>query len=595
MRHQRNGDPDAVHNQESAVKGQMRSTFGFLLGYYRPYRWSMILALAFMIPSSGVSLLFPMLTGNIIDQILAKSQASTLLSTGGLFLGLLSAQAIVGYLVSVTLSRTTERVIASIRSDLYEHIIRLPLSRMSGHRVGELSSRLSSDMTQIQETFSFSLLQLVRQTIFLVGSIVLILATSVRLTLPIIIGMPVIVGAAVLIGKRLRRLSTSTQDSLARTSTIIEESLQSIAAVKSYVQEPHEIRRYSDSLGDYVRLAVKGARLRAAFVTFIIFTVFGGIAAVILYGARLVESGDLRMGELLSFLMYAMFVGGALGSFAELYGQIQKSLGSAVRIREIMSEPTEDVGSDQPTVRLSSIQLDGISFRYPDRQDMLVVNNVSIDIKAGERVAFVGESGSGKSTTAALLQRLYDPTVGTIRYNGQDASAYSRAQVRRSVGVVPQDIVLFGGTIEENIRYGRPSATLDEVRQAAADANALDFIERFPEGFDTLVGERGLKLSGGQRQRVAIARALLKNPSILILDEATSSLDAESEHLIQEALERLMTDRTTVIIAHRLSTVRTCDRIFVFSAGSVIESGTHDELLQSRGLYSHWCDLQFIR
>ncbi|MBU3698984.1 MAG: ABC transporter ATP-binding protein [Candidatus Kapabacteria bacterium] len=581
--------------KEQQEKGQMRSTFGFLLRYYRPYRWSMILALTFMVPSSGVSLLFPMLTGNIIDQILANSEATSLMNTGGLFLGLLTAQAIVGYVVSVTLSRTTERVIASIRSDLYEHIVRLPLSRMSGHRVGELSSRLSSDMTQIQETFSFSLLQLVRQSIFLVGSIVLILATSVRLTMPIIIGMPIIVGAGVLIGRRLRKLSTRTQDALARTSTIIEESLQSISAVKSYVQEPHEIRRYSDSLGEYVGLAVKGARLRAGFVTFIIFTVFGGIAAVILYGARLVESGDLRLGELLSFLMYAMFVGGALGSFAELYGQIQKSLGSAVRIREIMAEPTEEVGCDQPAVRLSSIELDSVSFRYPDRQDMLVVNSISINIKAGERVAFVGESGSGKSTTAALLQRLYDPTLGTIRYNGFDAASYSRAQVRRSVGVVPQDIVLFGGTIEENIRYGRPEASFEDVRKAAADANALDFIERFPEGFGTLVGERGLKLSGGQRQRVAIARALLKNPSILILDEATSSLDAESEHLIQDALERLMADRTTVIIAHRLSTVRTCDRIFVFSAGSVIESGTHDELLRIGGLYSHWCDLQFIR
>ena len=573
----------------------VRSTFSFLLQYYRPYKWQMVLALLFMIPSSGVSLLFPALTGRIIDQILDHSQTTTLMSTGGFFLALLVGQAIVGYVVSVTMSRTTERVISSLRSDLFQHIIRLPLSRMSGHRIGELSSRLSSDMTQIQETFSFSLLQLVRQSIFLVGSIVLILATSVRLTIPIIVGMPIIVGAAVLIGRKLRKLSTRTQDALAKTSTIVEEALQSISAVKSYVQEGQEINRYTTALSENVRLAIQGARLRAAFVTFIIFVVFGGIAAVILNGARLVESGDLRMGELLSFLMYAMFVGGALGSFAELYGQIQKSLGAAVRIREILSEPDEDVGSETPIVRLSSIELDHVSFRYPDREDMLVVNDISLQIHGGERVAFVGESGSGKSTTAALLQRLYDPTQGRIIYDGQDASSYSKAQVRRSIGVVPQDIVLFGGTIEDNIRYGRPGASFDEVRQAAQGANALDFIERFPEGFNTLVGERGLKLSGGQRQRVAIARALLKNPSILILDEATSSLDAESEHLIQDALERLMTERTTVIIAHRLSTVRTCDRIFVFSRGTIVESGSHDELLQQGGLYSHWCDLQFIR
>jgi ABC-type multidrug transport system fused ATPase/permease subunit len=573
----------------------MRSTLGFLLQYYRPYKWPMTVALVFMIPSSGISLLFPALTGQIIDQILERSETSMLLTTGALFLGLLVSQAIVGYLVSVTMSRTTERVISSLRSDLFAHIIRLPLSRMSGHRIGELSSRLSSDMTQIQETFSFSILQLLRQSIFLVGSIVLILSTSVRLTIPIIVGMPIIVAAAVLIGRRLRKLSTRTQDALAKTSTIVEESLQSIAAVKSYVQEQTEISRYNHALAENVRLAIQGARLRAAFVTFIIFTVFGGIAAVILYGARLVGSGDLRMGELLSFLMYAMFVGGALGSFAELYGQIQKSLGAAVRIREILDEPDEDVGPNGPIVRLTAISMQNVSFRYPDRPDSLVVNDVCIEIHAGERVAFVGESGSGKSTTAALLQRLYDPTVGSIRYNAIDASDYTKAQVRRSIGVVPQDIVLFGGTIEENILYGRPTATHDEVREAAKGANALEFIERFPDGFSTLVGERGLKLSGGQRQRVAIARALLKNPSILILDEATSSLDAESEHLIQDALERLMVDRTTVIIAHRLSTVRTCDRIFVFSKGSIVESGSHEELLAKGGLYNHWCDLQFIR
>ncbi len=577
------------------MEGRVRSTFSFLMQYYRPYRWQMALALLFMIPSSGVSLLFPALTGQIIDQILDHSQPSTLMSTGGFFLALLTGQAIVGYVVSVTMSRTTERVISTLRADLFQHIIRLPLSKMSGHRIGELSSRISSDMTQIQETFSFSLLQLVRQSIFLVGSIVLILATSVRLTIPIIVGMPIIVGAAVLIGRRLRKLSTRTQDALARTSTIVEEALQSISAVKSYVQEQQEITRYSTALSENVRLAIQGARLRAAFVTFIIFVVFGGIAAVILYGARLVESGDLRMGELLSFLMYAMFVGGALGSFAELYGQIQKSLGAAVRIREILSEPDEEVGAEAPEVRLSSIMLDGVSFRYPDRQDALVVNNISIEIQHGERVAFVGESGSGKSTTAALLQRLYDPIDGCILYDGQPASHYTKAQVRRSIGVVPQDIVLFGGTIEENIRYGRPGASFEDVRAAAQGANALDFIEQFPDGFSTLVGERGLKLSGGQRQRVAIARALLKNPSILILDEATSSLDAESEHLIQDALERLMSERTSVIIAHRLSTVRTCDRIFVFSRGTVVESGTHQELLARGGLYSHWCDLQFIR
>jgi ABC-type multidrug transport system fused ATPase/permease subunit len=572
-----------------------RNSFSFLLSHYKPHAWKMIIALVFMIPSSGISLVFPAMTGTIIDQILTTNDPSSLYQTGGLFLGLLTVQAVIGYAVSITMSRTTEQVIASLRSNLFQHIVKLPLATLSKHRIGELSSRISSDLTQIQETFSFSLLQLVRQSIFLVGSIVLILTRSVQLTIPILIGMPLIVGAAVLIGRRLRKLSTKTQDALATTSTIVEETLQSLQSVKSYVQEQHEIARYKSALDENVSLAIKGARLRAGFVTFIIFTIFGGIAAVILYGARLVQAGDVSMGELLSFLMYAMFVGGALGSFAELFGQIQKSLGAAVRIKELMEETREHVGEDSSAVAIRGIELRDVSFTYPDRQDRMAVEQLSLSVLPGQRIAFIGESGSGKSTTAALIQRLYEPSSGTISYDGKPASEYSLAQIRRNIGVVPQDIVLFGGTIEENIRYGRPNATQEEVRQAARGANALEFIEEFPEGFATLVGERGMKLSGGQRQRVAIARALLKNPPILLLDEATSSLDAESEHLIQDALERLMANRTSVIIAHRLSTVRTCDVIYVFSHGSIVESGTHEMLLDKGGIYQRWCDLQFIR
>lgn len=548
-----------------------------------------------MIPSSGISLVFPAMTGTIIDQILTTNDPSTLYQTGGLFLGLLTVQAVLGYIVSITMSRTTEQVIASLRSNLFQHIVKLPLATLSKHRIGELSSRISSDLTQIQETFSFSLLQLIRQSIFLIGSIILILTRSVQLTIPILVGMPLIVAAAVLIGRRLRALSTKTQDALAQTSTIVEETLQSLASVKSYVQEQHEIGRYRSALSQNVALAIKGARLRALFVTFIIFTIFGGIAAVILYGARLVQAGEVSMGELLSFLMYAMFVGGALGSFAELFGQIQKSLGAAVRIQELMEEEREHVGEDAQAVSIRGIELRSVSFAYPDRQDRLAVEDLSLTITPGQRIAFIGESGSGKSTTASLIQRLYEPVSGSLFYDGKPANSYSLAQIRRNIGVVPQDIVLFGGTIEENIRYGRPDATFEEVRLAAKGANALDFIEEFPDGFSTLVGERGMKLSGGQRQRVAIARALLKNPPILLLDEATSSLDAESEHLIQDALERLMENRTSVIIAHRLSTVRTCDVIHVFAHGRVIESGSHETLLQEDGVYRRWCDLQFIR
>jgi ABC-type multidrug transport system fused ATPase/permease subunit len=579
-----------------------RSNLLFLLRYYKPFSGRVTAAVLIGLPVSAISLAFPALTGDLVDSIIASESTKRLTEVGLIFLGLLAVQAIIGYFVSVTLAKTTERVIASLRADLFTHIIRLPLSYLSQRRVGELTSRLSSDLTQIQETFSFSILQLLRQGIFLVGSLIIIITTSLPLTIPIVVGTPVIVGIAMVIGRRIRKLSTRTQDALARTSTIVEETLQSISAVKSFVQESHETQRYKDALTENVHLAIQGARLRALFVTFIIFTIFGGIAAVILYGANLVAEGSVSMGELLSFLMYAMFVGGALGSFAEVIGQIQKTLGATERLKELLEQEKEtslhsahdlhDVAT--PERRLHSVEFDNVSFTYRDHESASVLNAISFHLHRGERIAFVGSSGAGKSTTAALIQRLYEASSGTIRYDGIDAKSLSIQEVRRSVGIVPQDIVLFGGTIEENIRYGNLLATHDEVRLAAERANALEFIERQPEGFETVVGERGIKLSGGQRQRVAIARAILKDPPILILDEATSALDADSERLIKDALSYLMKGRTTVIIAHRLSTVRECDRILVFEEGRIVEEGSHDELLAKGGRYAHWCDLQFI-
>lgn len=565
----------------------------YLLQYYRPYAYRVIPAIVLMLPTTGISLAFPKLTGTIIDGIIDSNSIDRVVETGGIFLALLLGQAIVGYLVSVTLARTTETVMGAIRVDLFRAIVTQPLSDVLARRVGELSSRISSDMTQVQETFSFSVLQLLRQSILLVGSIILIVTTSLELTLPILLGIPVIVAAAVVLGRAIRKLSVKTQDALAQSATIVDEVLQSISSVKSYVQEEHEVRRYSAAINENVALAVRGARLRAAFVTFIIFVIFGGIAAVILYGAGLVASGSITMGQLLSFLMYAMFVGGALGSFAELFGSLQKSLGAATRFFEIMQQGSEDLGPDTG-IRVRSVSLQGVSFAYPERPTVSVVDNLNLTVTPGARVAFVGMSGAGKSTTAAIIQRLYEPTSGTILYDGIPSHELSLRDVRQSIGVVPQDIVLIGGTIEENIRYGNADASREQIFESAQRAQAWEFIERFPDELATVVGERGVKLSGGQRQRIAIARALLKNPPILILDEATSSLDAESEHHIKVALETLMQDRTTIIIAHRLSTVRECNLIAVFHGGSIEDAGTHQQLLVSSPRYRHWCDLQFL-
>ncbi len=574
---------------------QSQEQLRFLLSFLAPQKWRIFIALTALVVSSAVGLVFPAAIGKLIDSVLNEATAEYPLGmiAGGLVVVLL-VQSITRFFTSMTLATITENTLASLRTSLFERIISLPMSFFAERRVGELSSRLSSDLSLVQETFTFSFLEMLRQTVFFIGSIILIANRSLKLTGAILLVLPVIVGIALVFARAIRKYSTKTQDALAESATIVEETLQAISGVKSFVNERYESLRYGSAISKTVGIALAGARVRSAFVSFIIFSLFAGIAGVIWYGGSLVRSGAMTMGDLTSFIIYTTFVGGALGSFAELFGQIQRTLGASVRIREILNTEPETLGEITSVRRLTSVKFENVNFRYPGRKDVAVLRDINLTISAGERVAFVGESGAGKSTTASLIQRFYEPDDGEILFDGVSGRQLSIGEVRKSVGIVPQDIVLFGGTIAENIRYGCLQASDEEVWEAARLANVTEFIEDFPEKMNTVVGERGVKLSGGQRQRVAIARAILKNPPILIMDEATSSLDSQTEYLIQEAMERLVDGRTTIIIAHRLSTIRRCDRIFVFSKGQIVEAGTHEELIaQETSFYAKLCALQF--
>jgi ATP-binding cassette subfamily B protein len=437
--------------------------------------------------------------------------------------------------------------------------------------------------------------------LLLLGGIILITATSVRLTLIMLSAIPPVIVLAVIFGRKMRGNSRDAQDKLAETGIIVEETLQGIFNVKAFVNEAFEIARYGRSMDTYIKVALRGAKLRGAFIAFIVFALFGCIVVVLWSGSSMLQSGRITIGEMTRFVLYTAFVAGAMGQFADLYSQVQKAVGATHRVRELLQEQPEfalspaaaTIPAPRETFR-GEVEFRDVHFHYASRPEVEVLKGISFEVKRGEKIALVGPSGSGKSTIISLLLRFYDPKPGEVLMDGRPAAAYPLAWLRNQMSIVPQEAMLFGGTIYENIAYGRPEATEAEIMDAARQAHAHEFIAPFPEGYQTLVGERGVKLSGGQRQRVAIARAILKNPAILILDEATSSLDSESERLVQLALDRLMENRTTFMIAHRLATVRRADRILVIKDGKLVESGTHAELnQQDGGLYRRLAELQF--
>jgi ATP-binding cassette subfamily B protein len=554
--------------------------------------------------SSLLGLSFPYLAGSIIDAAVHHTNDGGSMAganrTALLLMGVLALQASLSYFQSLSFATAGQRSLVDLRRDTYARLISLPMTFFAQRRVGELASRLSSDLIQIEDTLITVLPQFLRQTTILVGGVALIAVTSLQLTGIMLASLPVIVVAAVVFGRKTRKISRQAQDRLADTATIVEETLQGILNVKAFSNEGYELNRYHDGLGSFLATTLRGARLRAAFVACIVFALFGFIVLVLWSGARLLQEGKITFGELTRFVLYTTFVAGAMGQFAELYSQLQKAVGATQRVRELLRETGEvevllgpAPPSSLPRLR-GDIVFEDVRFSYPSRQGVEVLHGINLAATSGQRIALVGPSGAGKSTLISLLLRLYDPSSGRLLIDGRDARDYRLNELRGQMSMVPQEVLLFGGSIADNIAYGKPGASAEEIEQAARQANAHEFIQAFPERYATLVGDRGIKLSGGQRQRVAIARAILKNPAILILDEATSSLDSESERLIQEALETLMQGRTSFIIAHRLATVRHVDRIIVIAGGRVEESGTHEELQAvAEGTYRRLAALQF--
>ncbi len=586
---------------------------GRLLAYLLPYRRKFVAAHLCLLVGSLAGLAFPFFTGRLIDGASRSLgglsagagwgfDAASINTMAGFLVLVLAVQALCSSFQTYWLAEVGERSLADLRRDTYGRLIRLPMAFFAQRRVGELTNRLAADLSLMQQTLTGSAPQFIGQLVMLTGGLVLITLTSGRLTLVMLASVPVVIGLAVIFGRLTRKISFEAMERLADTNVVVEETLQGIASVKAFGNEAYETSRYRAGIETFIGVVLRGALYQGAFTAFITFAGFGAIVLVIWYGARLVEGGALTFGDLTQFLMYTMFIGGAIGGFVRLYGELQRAIGATQRVRELLQEEPEaieDAGSAAVLpkgVRRSAgdIAFENVTFAYPSRKEIAVLRNLSLTAKAGQRIALVGPSGAGKTTIVSLLLRFYDPDSGRLLIDGRDARDYPLRRLRDQMAIVPQDVLLFGGTVAENIAYGRPGATQAEIEEAARQANAHDFIAAFPEGYQTVVGERGVKLSGGQRQRVAIARAILRNPAILILDEATSSLDSESESLVQQALDALMQGRTSVIIAHRLSTVRRADCIYVIKEGEVVESGTHDELVaRPGGVYRTLSELQF--
>ena len=597
--------PFAVSAQRPTPRAQLAVSsprpLGRLLPRIRPYLWRLIAAFVCLLASAGIALAFPQFVRYLLDAAFISADAALLNQIALGLLVLFAIQAGLNFIQVYLLTSTSELVIARLREDLFAHLVRLSPGFFTERRTGELTSRLSADTAILQTVLSYNLSEFARQTLFLVGGIVLLTLTDSRLTATTLAVVPLVVGAAFVFGRALRTASTGVQDRIAEATGTADEAFSQIRTVQSYTAEAEEVRRYGSHLHQVIEAALRRARIRGTFFGILTFCGFGGVIAVLWQGGRQVLAGSLTAGALVSFLLYALYVAGAVGSLASLFGAYQEAVGAARRVFDLLE--TESTVKDPvkplhlPRPPRGEIVMDDVAFKYnPALPEVL--HGVSLKINAGEVVALVGPSGAGKTTIASLLPRFWDVTGGRITFDGMDIRDLSLKELRASIGIVPQEPTLFSGTIRENIAYAgiaedgsRPSE--EAIQAAAKAAHAIEFIDRLPEGFDTRVGERGVKLSGGQRQRIAIARVFLKDPALVILDEATSSLDSESERLVEKAMEELLRARSTLIIAHRLSTVLRADRLVVIDRGYIVEEGRHQELLASEGVYSRLYRGQF--